>query len=214
MARIRHESSRLFSFFFFILLNFKNEANFFFFFYWTNNLIPAKDWSPFDCSSHLRDLPCGRVPTRQPWLIASRYDFGLERISTCAASAWQPVPVWLQATSGAKFEVWKVSRRPLQKGCTVFRFKSAFLFFYPQTVRVVCCVHAAAAGERARLSVCAISCVSSTAFTAVARGVKPIQSNGNTLESNSCSVKRGKTKPKNCWRQVGLFEQLLNDAAV
>uniref|UniRef100_A0A3B3ZS54 Uncharacterized protein n=1 Tax=Periophthalmus magnuspinnatus TaxID=409849 RepID=A0A3B3ZS54_9GOBI len=27
-----------------------------------------------------------------------------------------------------------------------------------------------------------------------------IQSNGNTLESNSCSVKGGKTKPKNCWR--------------
>lgn len=83
-------------------------------------------------------------------------------------------------------------------------FASRVRFFppFPFTVRLVYCVHAAA-GERARLSVCAISCVSSTAFTAVAWGVKPIQSNGNTLESNSCSVKRGKTKPKNCWRQAG-----------
>lgn len=101
-----------------------------------------------------------------------------------------------------------------RKAARCFASRVLFWVFFPtQTVRVVCCVHAAA-GERARLSVCAISCVSSTAFTAVARGVKPIQSNGNTLESNSCSVKRGKTKPKNCWRQVGLFEQLLNDAAV
>lgn len=58
---------------------------------------------------------------------------------------------------------------------------------------------------------CAISCVSATAFAVVAWGVKQIQSNGNTLESNSCSVKRGKTKPKNCWRQVELLEHL-NDA--
>lgn len=40
--------------------------------------------------------------------------------------------------------------------------------------------------------------------------VKQIQSNGNTLESNSCSVKRGKTKPKNCWRQVELLK-FVND---
>jgi len=40
--------------------------------------------------------------------------------------------------------------------------------------------------------VCVCSCVSATAFTVVARGAKQIQSNGNTLESNSCSVKEEK----------------------
>lgn len=56
--------------------------------------------------------------------------------------------------------------------------------------------------------VCVCSTVSTVAFTIVAQGAKLIQSNGNTLESNSCSVKRGITKPKNCWRQVELLEIL------
>lgn len=47
------------------------------------------------------------------------------------------------------------------------------------------------------------------AFTVVALGVQQIQGNGNTLESNSCSVRRGKTKPKNeCRSQVEVLASL------